>query len=197
MRNVHERVLAAGPERVGALLVRARLRLDAERARRVPVPATPLLASALPRVDHADAVAVARRPGTPTDPQQWADAVFRDPPRWVGALLALRESLVGLVGIARSGPSAFGAVTRSDDEVLLGTDESHLDFRASVLVEPHRVVLSTVVRLHGARGRAYFALVRLVHPVVVRAMLTRAAHRLGQRVAVRPAAEPARPGRRR
>ena len=180
-----------------SLLVRAGLRLDAERARRAPVPATPLLAAALPHVDHADAFAVTRRPGTPTDPQAWADALFRDPPRRVRALLALRESLVGLVGIARSGPAAFATLRREGDELLLGADEAHLDFRASVLVEPRRVVLSTVVRLHGARGRAYFALVRLVHPVVVRAVLTRAAHRLAQRAAVSPAAEPARPGPRR
>jgi hypothetical protein len=50
-------------------LVRAGLRLDAERTRAVPPPATSLLAGALPRVDHIDAFAVDRRPGTPVDPQ--------------------------------------------------------------------------------------------------------------------------------
>ncbi|HXV94465.1 MAG TPA: DUF2867 domain-containing protein [Pseudonocardia sp.] len=163
-----------------SLVVRAGLRVDAERARAVPVPATPLLAAALPRVHHADAFAVARRPGTPADPQVWADALFRDPPRWVVAALGLRQALVGLAGIPRSRPSSFDTVARRADEVLLGTDDEHLDFRASVLVEPERVVLSTVVTLHGARGRAYFALVRLVHPAIVRAMLTRAAHRLSR-----------------
>jgi hypothetical protein len=156
------------------------------------VPATPLLADALPRVDWTDAHAVACRPGLPTDPQVWADAVFRDPPRWVLGLLGLREALVGLVGIARGGSSSFDTVARREDavagevaerEVLLGTDERHLDFRASVLREPGRVVLSTVVRLHNARGRAYFALVKPVHPVIVRAMLTRAARRLADRSA--------------
>jgi uncharacterized protein DUF2867 len=156
------------------------------------VPATPLLADALARVDWADAHAVACRPGLPTDPQVWADAVFRDPPRWVLALLGLREALVGLVGIARGGSSSFDTVARREDavagevvesEVLLGTDERHLDFRASVLREPGRVVVSTVVRLHNARGRAYFALVKPAHPVIVRAMLTRAARRLANRSA--------------
>jgi hypothetical protein len=155
--------------------------VDAERARPVPVPRTPLLATALPRVDFADAHAVVARPGMPADPQVWADAVFRDPPAWVVAALGLREALVGIVGIARGGASSFDTVARTADEVLLGTDERHLDFRASVLREPDRVVLSTVVHLHGARGRAYFTLVRLVHPVIVRAMLTRAAHRLSRK----------------
>ena len=39
---------------------------------------------------------------------------------------------------------------------------------------------STVVTLRNRRGRAYLALVRLVHPVIVWAMLTRAAHRLSR-----------------
>lgn len=168
-------------------LVRVLLRADAERARPVPVPDSALLATALPRVDFADAFAVDRRPGTPTDPQVWADALF-DLPRWVAALLGLRDSLVGAVGIARSGPDATATVARRDDELLFGTDEGHLDFRGSVLCEPDRVVLSTVVTLHGALGRAYFAPVRLVHPVAVRAMLGRAAHRLSRNSNTRPVA---------
>lgn len=158
--------------------VRVLRRLEAERARPVPVPVTTLLGSALPRIDFADAYAVRARPGLPTDPQVWADALFRDPPGWVIGLLGLREALVGLVGIARGGAGSFGTVGRTGDEVLLGTDERHLDFRVSVLRAQDRVVASTVVTLHGMRGRGYFALVRLVHPVVVRAMLGRAAHRL-------------------
>lgn len=154
--------------------------VDAERARAVPVPDTPLLAAALPRVDFTDAFAVRRRPGMPDDPQVWADALFHDPPRWVVALLDLRDSLVGAVGLARSGPDSFATRARRDGELLFGMDDVHLDFRGSVLCEPDRVVLSTAVTLHGALGRAYFLPVRLVHPLAVRAMLTRAAHRMSR-----------------
>ncbi|TWF76744.1 uncharacterized protein DUF2867 [Pseudonocardia hierapolitana] len=139
---------------------------------------TPLLDGALPRVDAMDAQAVAALPGMPLDPQVWADALFRDPPRWVLAALGLRELLVGLVGIDRGGPGAFDTLARTDNEVLLGADSNHLDFRASVRREPDRVVLTTVVQLHNLRGRLYWALVRPVHPIVVRAMFTRAARRL-------------------
>jgi hypothetical protein len=148
------------------------------RARTVAPPRTSLLTGALPRVDWADAYAVAALPGTPSDPQVWADAVFRDPPRWVLAALGLRELLVGLVGIERDGGRAFDTLARTDDEVLLGTDAGHLDFRVSVRREDRRVVLTTAVRLHNRRGRAYSALVRPIHPVVVRAMLNRAARRV-------------------
>jgi len=148
------------------------------RAGSVAVPHTPLLAGALQRVDWSDAYAVRCSASAPSDPQAWADAVFRSPPPWVCALLLAREWLVGLVGIQRAGRAAFDTVRRSDDEVLLGIDQPHLGFRASVLREPERVVLTTVVQLHNRRGRVYFGLVRRVHPAVVRAGLTRAARRL-------------------
>jgi hypothetical protein len=160
--------------------------LVSPRARASAAPNTPLVAGALPRVDWTDAHAVAVLPGTPLDPQTWADAVFRDPPRWVLAALGLRELFVGLVGIDRAGRGAFDTLARTDDEVLLGTDSNHLDFRASVRREPDRVVLTTVVQLHNRRGRAYFALVRAVHPIVVRAMLNRAARRLSGSPKARP-----------
>lgn len=185
-----ETALGTGPARRArwSPWVRLLRLLEAPRARETAVPATSLLAGALARVDWSDAHSVACRPGVPTDPQVWADAVFRDPPRWVVALLGVREALVGLVGIARGGDSSFDTVARTAEEVLLGTDERHLDFRASVLREPGRVVLSTVVQLHNRRGRAYFALVRRVHPMIMRAMLTRAAHRLTTAPCDRPTA---------
>ncbi len=158
--------------------VRQIRRATRPRVTAVPVPTTPLLRQALPRVDWADAYAIRRPAGSPTDPQVWADAVFRAPPAWVGALLLARESLVRLVGIDRAGPGAFAPVACTDDEVLLGIDQSHLAFRASVLCEPDRVVVSTVVDLHNRRGRLYSLVVRRVHPAVVRAMLRRAAMKM-------------------
>ncbi len=133
--------------------------------------------------DHADAFSVVLRPGNSTDPREWANALFRDPPRWIVSLLLLRQALVGLVGIERAGRSAFDTVGSHPGEVLLGTDSGHLDFRASVLVEdaPAAVTLTTVVRLHNRRGRLYWAVVRPLHPFVVRAMLRRAARRLAER----------------
>jgi hypothetical protein len=169
----------ARPNRWSPAVRLLRLAMGA-RSRATAVPPGGLLDGALPRVDFADAHAVEARPGTPTDPQAWADAVFRDPPPWVVGALGLRQALVGLVGIERGDSSAFATLARTDDEVLLGTDAGHLDFRASVRREPQRVVVSTVVRLRNARGRAYFAVVRPVHPIVVRAMLARAAGRLSR-----------------
>ena len=143
-------------------------------------PSTELLAQALTFVDWSDAYAVGIPVGARSaDPQEWADAVFRSPPPpLVRVLFGARELLVRGVGIERGGRHVFDTVSRTRHEVLLGADQAHLGFRASVLVEPDRVVLSTVVELRNRRGRAYFALVRRLHPLVVRGMLARAAQKM-------------------
>ena len=145
----------------------------------VSMPRTPLLACALPRVDWSDAYAVAlprRAPVRP--PEVWADAIFRAPPPAVRILFGLREVLVRLVGIERGGRHVFDTVSWSPDEVLIGIDQKHLGFRASVLVQAEQVVVSTIVEVRNRRGRAYSALVRKVHPLVVRSALAHAARKL-------------------
>jgi hypothetical protein len=84
------------------------------------------------------------------------------------------------VGIERARRSAFAVRALTATEAMVGVDAGHLDFRGVVSVEPARVVLTTLVRRHNRRGRAYFALVQRIHPVVVAAMLTRAATRLSR-----------------
>jgi hypothetical protein len=127
-------------------------------------------------VDWADAYAVA----VPSDlarrhPQEWADAIFSAPPSWVRVLFGVRELLVRLVGIEPGGSRVFETVSWTPDEVLIGIDQRHLAFRASVLLRPGRVVVSTVVDVRSRRGRAYCVVVRRIHPLVVRTMLARAA----------------------
>jgi hypothetical protein len=160
---------------------RARLAVGMEsaRVRAVPVPtAATLLHEAIHRPDLADAFALRVPPGTTTDPQDWADAVFRNPPRAVVALLHLRNRLVTPLGIERGDASAFDTITRTDREVLLGTDAGHLNFRAGVLVEPDAdgttITVATLAATRSRAGRAYLAVVRPVHPLVVKAMLRHA-----------------------
>jgi len=144
----------------------------------VLVPQTPLLDNALPRVDWSDAYAVSFPGRPPGNPQEWADAIFHSPPWWVAALFGVREIVVRLVGIESGDSHAFDTVDWIPDEVLVGIDQRHLSFRASVLQERRRVVLTTVVQVHNRRGRAYSAVVRRVHPFVVRGMLARAARKM-------------------
>jgi hypothetical protein len=152
-----------------------RLRLGQVRA--LPVPSTPLLARALSRVDWSDAYALPVPGSSSVDAQEWADLIFDSPPRWIRRLFVVREVLIRLVGLERGGPHLFETVSWRPGEVLLGADQKHLGFRVSVLVEPDRVVVSSVVQVRNRRGRAYTTLVRRAHPFIVRGALARAGRR--------------------
>ncbi|MET9296605.1 DUF2867 domain-containing protein [Streptomyces sp. NPDC003077] len=111
-----------------------------------------LVRTAFARPDYTDAWRMPLRPGMPREPEAW------------GAALSGR---------------VLPVLARTDDEVLLGKDARHLDYRASLHVdEGKRVTFSTVVKTHSAWGRAYFAVVRRVHPVAARAVLRRTHRKL-------------------
>ncbi|MCX2182999.1 DUF2867 domain-containing protein [Streptomyces sp. SKN60] len=124
----------------------------------VPVPPeAALLHAAVPAPDYADAYRMPLPPGMPRGPLAWRQ-VLPFPVRGV-----------------------------SDTELMLGEDASHLDFRASVVIDEDAVTLATAVRLHNARGRLYFAVVRRVHPLLTRLILRRAHRRIA--FGARPAGE--------
>ena len=129
----------------------------------------------IPTPDYADAIIVPLPPGTPTDPTVWARRLFslRTMPRWVVGALALRQVLAPLLGIPPAASDVFAIREQSEEEVLLAVDDRHLDFRCAVAVDPVARLLrvTTTVRLHGWRGKAYFLPVRVLHPLVVRAMI--------------------------
>jgi hypothetical protein len=136
----------------------------------------------IPEPDFADAAIVPLPVGATTDPHVWAEEMFRlrTMPAWVTAALAVRQAVVPLLGIRRAPRNTFAVRDRVGDEVLIAADDTHLDFRCGVAVDQSArlVRVTTTVRLHGWRGRVYFAPVRLLHPVVIQAMIRRAGQRL-------------------
>lgn len=139
----------------------------------------------IPRPDFADVIVIPKHPRTTDSPDDWAQAIFGSDslPAGVKALLALRQALVGLIGVPRAGRDVFTVSKVDGEEALIVADDEHLDFRCAVGVDPQGglVRVTTAVRLHGWRGRLYFVPVRLVHPVVVSAMMRRAARDLARR----------------
>jgi hypothetical protein len=163
--------------------------------RAVPVPEDGLATRSFPGADYADAYAVVLQPGVSA--RTFAEAVFASSPRWVAALMALRNAIVRPLGLvatrsalehaatARGSGASIGifpVLAESGDEVLLGLDDRHLDFRISVRVLDNGCerlgVVSTLVRFHGVLGRTYFVPVLPMHRLVVPAMLHAGARRL-------------------
>ncbi len=135
----------------------------------------------IPAPDFADAVMVAIPPSDgaiPDDPAWWAGRVFsiESAPRWVIGLLGLRQALVRLIGVDRADRSVFDIDRVEGGEALIAEDDTHLDFRAAVYINPSRRLLqvTTVVKLNGWRGKVYWIPVSVLHAPITRSMAKRA-----------------------
>jgi len=92
-------------------------------------------------------------------------------PAWIRALMGLRNRLGRVVGLKPGPPGGFPVIRQSADEVLMGFNDKHLDFRVVVAIAGGRATLTTVVRWHNAWGRAYLATILPFHRVIAARML--------------------------
>jgi hypothetical protein len=138
---------------------------------------------ALPSADWADRYAVITL-NEDTTALDLARKMFGRSPRWVGLLLALRNRIVGPfglksaeLGIAESETiGAFPVVSARDDQVVLGFDDSHLNFRivldvAAAGSEARKLAVTTLVERHNLFGRVYIFVITPFHKLIVRTIL--------------------------
>ena len=153
----------------------------------IPTPAQAEQSAGLPRIDFADCYH-GHTPRAGITAMEVARAAFDKPPGWVDGLMAVRDGVVGRLGLKTSGNAAesargakagfFPVISEMPNEVVLGLDDKHLDFRIWVSVQGMDggtdVRMSTLVRLHGWPGRIYLATVMPFHKLLSRHMLRRA-----------------------
>ncbi len=162
----------------------------------IAIPSESRVARFYPRTDLADAFAVRLPDDAISDPEMLARFVMSQQAPWVAGLMRVRDALVAGFGLktarqlqdtAKAGSDRrvhiFKIYETSAQEILLGEDDSHLDFRLSLLRQTRTVagqsvpylVLSTVVHCHNRLGRTYIMLIAPFHRLVVQSSLRRAA----------------------
>lgn len=151
----------------------------------VQPPADSLLLPYYQQANLVDSFNLKLAPGDTHDITQLAQAVIGHPAPWFKALLALRDKSVALLGIktssqlrAESGEIAgekidfFSVLRVSEHEIILGEDDSHLDFRLSILRRKGAVsdelIATTVVHCHNLLGRSYLRVIKPFHKLVVK-----------------------------
>jgi hypothetical protein len=122
--------------------------------------------------------------------------VAKSTPGWIDAAMNLRNRIVAMFGLKNLGGltdvhnsktaaeykpgdrvGIFTLISQSDNEVLLGDSDKHLD----VVVSVHRqqsaqsakavVTVTTVVKVHNWLGRLYMVPVRPAHRIIAQAMV--------------------------
>lgn len=116
---------------------------------------------------------------SPLGPRKAAD-IGLSMPKWASALLALRNRIVRPLGlkteVSDTGDGAIFPVTYEDaQEVILGTDDTHLNFRICVRQEAGRIHMATWVHRNNWLGRIYLMVVMPFHILIVRDSMRRIA----------------------
>ncbi|MDO5977328.1 DUF2867 domain-containing protein [Flavivirga spongiicola] len=118
-------------------------------------------------------------------------AFFGSIPKWINLLIIFRDKVVGIFGIKKVGNikvqekqltnfkceqgeqiGLFKVIFRNNKEVILGEDDSHLNFRVSLYSEmdkiqhtKKRLTLTIVVEFKNWFGKLYFLPIRPFHKI--------------------------------
>ena len=120
------------------------------------------------------------------DARQATEKMVGQQPRWINALLKLRNLLVTPFGLKTGAPreardviGIFPVVSQTPERLVAGFNDSHLDFRIVVDVAAadsgRSVTATTLVLTHNWLGRAYLAIILPFHRLVVRTLLRQVA----------------------
>ena len=140
---------------------------------------------ALPGADWADCFEALSADGG-LSAEAAARQTFGRMPFWVAPLMALRNLVVRPFGLKHDSEAAiagaprigmFPIISNSADEIVLGFDDRHLDFRIVVETHPQMgktaIRLMTLIKRHNRLGRIYLAVITPFHKLIVAAALAR------------------------
>ncbi|MBB3306972.1 MULTISPECIES: DUF2867 domain-containing protein [unclassified Enterobacter] len=164
--------------------------------RAVTLPSESRIAGLFTSPELADAFAITLPSDAPSGVESLARILLETPPLWFRMLLGCRDAFVKPFGIQTSSQlrkklidsaaahiDFFPVISVEPHELVIGENDTHLDFRTSVLVRKCResnkqeVVVTSVVRCHNTLGKGYILLIAPFHRMVVRSMLKRAARK--------------------
>jgi hypothetical protein len=114
-------------------------------------------------------------------------------PRWTDILMAIRNTLVKLVGLKGGGHKKnthisdyypvgsravyFTVIDRNDNEIIMAENDRHLNFSVSVMRHQkgnHATIsLTTLVKYNNFLGRLYFLPVRPFHRIICKSLVKR------------------------
>ncbi|MBE1282702.1 MAG: DUF2867 domain-containing protein [Rhodobacteraceae bacterium] len=101
-------------------------------------------------------------------------------PGWAKALLRLRNLIVAPFGLktdtSDTADNALFPVSHEDnDEIIVGVDDQHLNFRIAIRQQSGRIHMATWVQRNNLLGRLYLAVVMPFHILIVRDSMRRIA----------------------
>lgn len=165
--------------------------------KKIEFPAKSILSQGKEKFDYVDSFAGGLvGNGQNFDMTQVGKAFFTSGPKWGSKMFAFRNKVVGLFGLKTGVETEpikeadnftleigdrvgiFKVFNKTNNEIVIGEDDKHLDFRVSLLFDKNQggqdensLTISTTVKFHNWLGVLYFLPVRPFHKLIVPAML--------------------------
>ncbi|MGH1385670.1 DUF2867 domain-containing protein [Kordia sp.] len=140
-----------------------------------------------PKVDFADTFSTTNHKHSI---QEVTNLVFNTTPKWVRFLFKVRNSIVQFFGLKTGVPPDYNEDFKvggyikffkiydiAPNEIILGANDSHLNFRAIVSdtkVASHNIKVTTLVEYNNKKGKIYMNLIKPFHRMVVKRMVSQA-----------------------
>ena len=162
------------------------------------LPKESLLNTNIEKHDYIDSFqGVLNDPGNKFTLVDIGKSFFSSGPKWIESLFALRNKIVPLFGLktpdnitdrqnkltnfnCEKGEwfGLFEVFDKTENEIILGKDDKHLNFRVSLFLEEQKneltkknLTISTTVEFNNWFGRLYFLPVKPFHKLIVPTML--------------------------
>lgn len=128
---------------------------------------------------------------------QVGTAFFKSKPKWITVLMNMRNRIVKPFGLKTNGGTEdkniksndlrfeeghrfgiFKVFNKSENELIVGENDKHLDFKISVLLNPiisesgkKSLSITSAVKFNNRFGRFYFTIIKPLHKIIVPAIL--------------------------
>jgi hypothetical protein len=122
--------------------------------------------------------------------EEIAKLIFDTSPKWISNLFRIRNWIVKFFGLKTSVPADYhtkfelGGYVKffkiyyiAENEVILGADDKHLNFRVLIYnthAEKYNIKVTTLVKFNNSFGKFYMTLVKPFHRLVVMKMVSQA-----------------------
>lgn len=116
--------------------------------------------------------------------------IFNTSPKWLELLFKLRNNLVKIIGLQTDIPKDYNETFEvggyvkffkiysiSNRQVVLGADDSHLNFRAIIENDTYKnynIKVTTLVQFNNKKGKIYMNIIKPFHRLVVKKMVKNA-----------------------
>lgn len=152
-----------------------------------PTPKTEGIKNALPKIDFTDTFSTTNHQDSLGEVSKLVFGTF---PKWVAFLMNIRNAIVKLFGLKTTVPEDFNSNFKvggyigffkiysiEKNEIMLGADDKHLNFRVSVYNSEEtnfNIKITTLVQYNNRFGKIYMAIVKPFHHIAVKMMVKQA-----------------------